>query len=311
MAMVRLGLELCTHPELVGGVNRDLTLLMEALPGVVVNDGAAGVLAVVMPNGVALLIQPCIWPAPQFSEDLCTWVSFEPPYSYRTLSSRRKALLDLRVERKKLRPDEQRARTIGPELHCNRGWAADANEPYEHDRQSEFPVLVTDRLMLEPIADSHVPLVMELDSDPAVKRFIDGGKPPSITEIEAFVASSVGHRWMAFAKDDSTFIGWFGLVPGPDDQRELGYRIRSVYWNLGFATEGSIALRDLAFDTLDVRRLWAQTMTVNTGSRRVLEKVGLRFVRQFFVEWPDVIEGSEQGDVEYELWNPRVLHKGS
>ncbi|MGW7575278.1 hypothetical protein [Streptomyces sp. NPDC054765] len=40
-------------------------------------------------------------------------------------------------------------------------------------------------------------------------------------------------------------------------------------------------------------------MTVNHGSRRVLEKAGLRYVRTFFEEWPDYIEGAEHGDVEY------------
>jgi RimJ/RimL family protein N-acetyltransferase len=42
-------------------------------------------------------------------------------------------------------------------------------------------------------------------------------------------------------------------------------------------------------------------MTVNAASRRVREKVGMRLVRAFFEEWPEVIEGGEHGDVEYEL----------
>jgi RimJ/RimL family protein N-acetyltransferase len=42
-------------------------------------------------------------------------------------------------------------------------------------------------------------------------------------------------------------------------------------------------------------------MAVNTGSRRVMEKAGLRFVKSFHAEWPDVIEGSDEGDVEYAL----------
>ncbi|MFD0598012.1 hypothetical protein ACFQZ4_41875 [Catellatospora coxensis] len=42
-------------------------------------------------------------------------------------------------------------------------------------------------------------------------------------------------------------------------------------------------------------------MTVNAGSRRVMEKTGLRFLRTFFLDWPDQIDGGEHGDVEYEL----------
>ncbi len=42
-------------------------------------------------------------------------------------------------------------------------------------------------------------------------------------------------------------------------------------------------------------------MTVNTASRRVMERCGLRYVRTFFDEWPEPIDGSDEGDVEYEL----------
>jgi RimJ/RimL family protein N-acetyltransferase len=42
-------------------------------------------------------------------------------------------------------------------------------------------------------------------------------------------------------------------------------------------------------------------MTVDTASRRVLGKVGLRHVRTVAHPWPEVIEGSEHGDVEYAL----------
>jgi RimJ/RimL family protein N-acetyltransferase len=47
-------------------------------------------------------------------------------------------------------------------------------------------------------------------------------------------------------------------------------------------------------------RVAATTMAVNTASRRVMEKAGLRHVRTFFAEWPSYIEGAEHGDVVYE-----------
>lgn len=39
------------HPENVGGIGRDVTRLMQALPGVIAKDGADGVLAVSCPDG--------------------------------------------------------------------------------------------------------------------------------------------------------------------------------------------------------------------------------------------------------------------
>jgi RimJ/RimL family protein N-acetyltransferase len=42
-------------------------------------------------------------------------------------------------------------------------------------------------------------------------------------------------------------------------------------------------------------------MAVNTASRRVMEKAGMRLVRTFHQEWPDKIPGDEHGDVEYAI----------
>lgn len=48
-------------------------------------------------------------------------------------------------------------------------------------------------------------------------------------------------------------------------------------------------------------------MTANVASRRVLQSCGLRYVRTFHLNWPEPIEGTELGDVEYEIllsdWN--------
>ena len=42
-------------------------------------------------------------------------------------------------------------------------------------------------------------------------------------------------------------------------------------------------------------------MAVNTGSRLVLEKAGLRYARTVHLDWPDPLDGNEHGDVEYQL----------
>ncbi len=87
----------------------------------------------------------------------------------------------------------------------------------------------------------------------------------------------------------------------PGTQAELGYRLRRAAWGRGLATEGSRALLRYAFATVGLARVWAQTMAVNTPSRRVMEKAGLRYVRTFHLDWDDPIEGTEHGEVEYEL----------
>lgn len=108
----------------------------------------------------------------------------------------------------------------------------------------------------------------------------------------------------AIDKTNGAFLGWFHYRPrpgDPPDEPELGYRLRRAAWGRGLASEGSQALIDRGFADHDVQRVVAETMVVNTASRRVMEKCGMQQVRVFHQDWPDHIPGHEHGDVEYAI----------
>ena len=185
-------------------------------------------------------------------------------------------------------------------------------------------MLVTERLVLRQFTAADVDGLLELDGDPAVMRFISR-KTRSRAEIEAEVLPRLlgyyaryrdfGH-WAADTRGDGEFIGWFGLrpvvatgaamvdwvdAPAPSRTASLGYRLRRPAWGRGYATEGSRALVRRAFTELGVEEIVATTMTINTRSRSVMEKAGLRFARTVHLDWPDPVDGNELGDVEYRL----------
>ena len=171
--------------------------------------------------------------------------------------------------------------------------------------------LETERLVLRRFTTDDVDNLVELDSDPDVMHYINGGKPTPRTEVEddilpAFLAYYQRFEgfgfWAAIEKSTGEFLGWFHFRPKESEgDPELGYRLRRSAWGKGYATEGSLALVHKAFADLGVERLFAETMVVNTASRRVMEKAGLELVRVFHQDWPDPIEGDEHGDVEYAL----------
>ena len=169
--------------------------------------------------------------------------------------------------------------------------------------------LETDRLALRRFTEADADDLVELHNDPDVMRYLNGGKatPREVIVGETLPAFIHGGFFAAVERETGGFLGWFHLrAPkgGTEDEPELGYRLRKSSWGKGYATEGSLALIDKAFAELGARRVFAQTMSVNRGSRRVMEKCGLRFVRTFFEDWPDLIDGSDQGEVEYELLRP-------
>lgn len=132
-------------------------------------------------------------------------------------------------------------------------------------------------------------------------RYLSGGRPSDRDQVEATVRAALGSRWIATDRTTGAFVGWFAIPPSGDDEYELGYRLKRDAWGQGLATEGSLALIDLAFEERGAQRVWAQTMAVNTRSRAVMERCGLRHLRTFHLQWDDPIPGTEEGEVEYEL----------
>ena len=172
--------------------------------------------------------------------------------------------------------------------------------------------LQTERLRLRRFTAADVDNLVELDGDPEVMRYLTNGKPTARETVEGEVLPAIlrcyerseAGRWAAEELAGGGFLGWLSLQPPTDGgttELDLGYRLRRSTWGRGYATEGARALVRKAFTDLGTQRVIAQTMAVNTRSRRVMERAGLRYLRTFHVPWDDPIPGTEQGEVEYEL----------
>jgi RimJ/RimL family protein N-acetyltransferase len=186
----------------------------------------------------------------------------------------------------------------------------------------QAPVIHTERLRLVPLADEHLGLEVELDSDPEVLRFIAGrARTPDEVARSHAERMALGRKvpglgfWIAFTRAGGEFVGLMMLPPAhgpdqPDDPTvaDLGYRLLRRWWRRGLATEASLALLEHAFETVGVRRVIAQTMAVNAASRGVMSAVGMTYVRTYYPEFDDPLPGTERGEVEYEItteaWRP-------
>jgi RimJ/RimL family protein N-acetyltransferase len=107
--------------------------------------------------------------------------------------------------------------------------------------------------------------------------------------------------WTARHKTSSNFVGWFCLWPESETVGELGYRLTRLAWGKGFATEGTKVLINWGFTKGGYERIFASTMTINHASRRVLEKIGMTYLRTIQIDWPDPFPETEEGEVEYEV----------
>ena len=157
--------------------------------------------------------------------------------------------------------------------------------------------LETDRLILRYINETDVHQLLELDSDPTVMRYINGGIPSNLADIEAGLARILDYYenyenlgfWATHEKATGEFIGWFHFYPAitstfgvaanlvREGEIALGYRLRQSSWGKGYGTEGGRSLRDKGFNEWGVTRIIAWALKANQGSIRVMEKVGLEF----------------------------------
>lgn len=165
--------------------------------------------------------------------------------------------------------------------------------------------LETERLILRRFTPDDVDELLALHNDPEVMVHL-GRRPVTREEIVSetlprFMDSGEFGFWAAHERGGGDFVGWFHLRP-ESAEPELGYRLCRAAWGRGYATEGSLALVERAFTRLGAHRVRALTLAANTGSRRVMEKIGMRYVG--VVEGFGLPEGLEGEVVEYEIARP-------
>ena len=169
--------------------------------------------------------------------------------------------------------------------------------------------LRTKRLRFRRFTRDDIDLLLELDSDPEVMRWLTGGKastrefyeeamPRILATYESGPSRGTFGAEQIGADGVWRFVGWFHLKDGFHwpGELELGYRLRRSAWGRGLATEGSVALIRHALEDLGEPVVVAGTMLGNVGSQRVMVKAGMEFACGYIEHrW----EGPDQRAVKY------------
>ncbi|WP_372453597.1 GNAT family N-acetyltransferase [Pseudonocardia abyssalis] len=171
----------------------------------------------------------------------------------------------------------------------------------------------TERMVLRRCTPADVDDLVALHTDPAVMRYLGPCDETAEHVRDAVLPSwhsldelgdGFGYR-VAIERDGGAFLGWFLFRAPRKDPRpgviEVGYRLHRAAWGRGLATEGARRLVDKGFAELPIDTVVADTMTINTGSRRVMEKLGMRYVGTVHPHYDDPVPGTEHGDVLYEI----------
>jgi ribosomal-protein-alanine N-acetyltransferase len=159
-------------------------------------------------------------------------------------------------------------------------------------------ILETERLRLRPLLLADLDDLYELYGDPELMQYITG-QPRSYEATRRRLLNHIADHdrygfglCAAIFKATGEMIGRCGLEPVERPtglEGDMAWLFKRTYWGRGLATEFGRAMIAYAFDRLPLVRIFATADHQNLASIRVMQKLGMRFVR------------ADAYEVEYEL----------
>lgn len=149
-------------------------------------------------------------------------------------------------------------------------------------------VFETDRLELRQFSVADAAGFYALNADPEVLRYTGDVPFATVAEAEAFIRDyrhydRCGYgRWSVFLKETGEYIGFCGLNHrAAANEVDVGFRFLRKHWGKGYATEAARASLAHGFSVYGLDRIVARAMKDNLASHRVLQKLGMQYVRDF------------------------------
>jgi len=159
--------------------------------------------------------------------------------------------------------------------------------------------LETQRLVLRQWCAEDKPLFAAMNADPVVMQYFPEtlSSDQSNALVDRFsndIESSGWGFWAAERKDIKEFIGFIGINYSADGLPfapcvDIGWRLATQHWGLGFATEGAKAAMAYAFNQASLNLLVSMTPPSNSASLGVMQKLGM--VKKINFIHPQVAEG--------------------
>lgn len=145
-------------------------------------------------------------------------------------------------------------------------------------------MLETERLILRPLTKKDLDAVFTLRKDAGIMRFIR--EPQKHRKDAENWIKLVSSLWKidkigfcsVIEKSSKEFIGWCGLWRLKETgEIEVGYAIAQKYQRKGFATEAAEVCLLYGFEELKLEKIVAVTRPENEPSRRVMERLGMKY----------------------------------
>lgn len=153
---------------------------------------------------------------------------------------------------------------------------------------NERPILETTRLVLRPFTLADASDVQRLAGARAIASttlniphpYEDGMAEQWIRTHQERYEKGELVNFALVLRTNHIFLGAMELqINQQYASAELGYWIGQPFWRQGYCTEAARAVLGYGFELLELNRVHASYLTRNPASRRVMQKIGMAYVR--------------------------------
>ncbi len=146
----------------------------------------------------------------------------------------------------------------------------------------------TERLRLLPLTKADAPHLLELMNTPKWLKNIGDRNVHSIADAETYIKEKITPQfdrlgfgnYKVIRKADGQFLGNCGLYDRPGlEGVDIGFAFLPDFEKKGYAYEASVKMRDAGFNRFGIKTISAITLPSNLASQKLLEKLGLVFIK--------------------------------
>lgn len=156
----------------------------------------------------------------------------------------------------------------------------------------------TERLFLKPTNVEDAPLTLELLNMPKWLSYIGDRNVQSLEEAENYIRTKMTPQlerlgfgnYTLIRKVEGLKLGCCGLYDREGlEALDIGFALLEKYEGKGYAYEAALCLKNAAFTDFNMQRLGAITVQENRSSIKLLEKLGLEFLKMMDINGEELM----------------------
>lgn len=148
-------------------------------------------------------------------------------------------------------------------------------------------MIETERVLLQEVTSEDKSFLFELMNTASWIQYIGDRNIRTVEDAEEYIEKNIRKAYQEYglgmykmvSKENDKPMGLCGLLKRDYlNSIDIGFAILPEYEGKGYTYEAAKAVRDFGFNTLKTEKIAGITMEENVKSRKLLEKLGLKYV---------------------------------